>query len=117
VPKHGAVGICRKWCIAGCICSKNNEELRLDTTYYNLVIRYNLKKTPDYMFRPSLGHPQANTNIIKYRSVLHGIPFRLHFTPFNVPLPINVNEMEFHGVHFLLTPWSRDLLEKLTGCS
>jgi hypothetical protein len=29
------------------------------------VIRYNLKKTPGYMFRPSLGHTQANTNIIK----------------------------------------------------
>jgi hypothetical protein len=43
----------------------NNEEHRLDTTYYNLVIRYNLKKTPGYMFRPSLGHPQSNTNIIK----------------------------------------------------
>jgi hypothetical protein len=57
----------------------NNEEHRPDTNYYNLVIRYNLKETPGYMFRPSLGHPQANTNIIKkYRSVLHGIPFRLH---------------------------------------
>jgi hypothetical protein len=44
---------------------RNNEEHRRDTTYYNFVIRYNLKKTPGYMFRPSLGHPQANTNIIK----------------------------------------------------
>jgi hypothetical protein len=43
----------------------NNEQHRRDTTYYNSVIRYNLKKTPGYMFRPSLGHPQANTNIIK----------------------------------------------------
>jgi hypothetical protein len=42
----------------------NKEEHRLGTTYYNLVIRYNLKKTAGYMFRPSLGHPQANTNII-----------------------------------------------------
>jgi hypothetical protein len=41
----------------------NNEEHRRDTTYYNLVIIYNLKKTPGYMFRSSLGHPQANTNI------------------------------------------------------
>jgi hypothetical protein len=29
-------------------------------------MRYYLKETPGYMFRPSLGHPQANTNIIKY---------------------------------------------------
>jgi hypothetical protein len=43
----------------------NYEQHRLDTTYYNLVTRYNLKNTPGYMFRPSLGHPQANTNIIK----------------------------------------------------
>jgi hypothetical protein len=42
-------------------------------------MRHNLKKTPGYMFRPSLGHPQANTSIIKYRSVLHGFPFRLHW--------------------------------------
>jgi hypothetical protein len=31
----------------------NYEQHRLDTTYYNLVIRYNLEKTPGYMFRPS----------------------------------------------------------------
>jgi hypothetical protein len=56
----------------------NYEQHRLDTTYYNLVIRYNLKKRPGYMFRPSFGHPQADTNITEYRSVLHGIPFCLH---------------------------------------
>jgi hypothetical protein len=41
------------------VMNNNYEQHRLDTTYYNLVIRYNLKKTPGYMFRPSLGHPQA----------------------------------------------------------
>jgi hypothetical protein len=57
----------------------NNEEHLLDTTYYNFVIRYNLKKTPGYKFRPSLGHPQANTNIIKIQKCTPWDPISFTF--------------------------------------
>jgi hypothetical protein len=54
-----------------------SEQLRLDTTYYNLVVRYLISKSHQ---ATRFGRFQANTNnkITKYISVLHGIPFRLH---------------------------------------
>jgi hypothetical protein len=56
-----------------------SEQLRLDTTYYNLVIRYLISKVTRLRVSAFLlGHLQANINnkITKYRSVLHGIPWR-----------------------------------------
>jgi hypothetical protein len=46
-----------------------SEQLRLDTTYYNLVIRYfNLKKSPGYIFRPFYSAIFRPTQAIKLQN-------------------------------------------------